>query len=156
MMGWSLVWMLISHQVLVVSGGETLRYHVPDTLQEIPDSFLQKTGHILLDSAKHVIAETLIVSSNIPNKEKRSPIRTDRLSVLVFLILFGGVYFWQVQRARRGITPWLRPIAGLQALDDAVGRSTEMGRPVLFIPGMADIDSLATIAALSVLKYVGK
>ncbi len=162
--GLAALFMVASGQLLRVVEGETLRIHVPETLQHFPESLLQQPGHyLLLDSTGQVVAETVITPGSTSRESRADashppapPVRTERLPVLAFLLFFGGFYFWQVHRARSGRKPWLRPIAGLQALDDAVGRSTEMGRPILFIPGMTDIDSLATIAALSVLKYVGK
>ncbi|HHW26036.1 MAG TPA: hypothetical protein GXX23_01700 [Firmicutes bacterium] len=51
----------------------------------------------------------------------------------------------------------LRPIAGLDALEEAVGRATEMGRPVHFSPGLGDIIGTSapdTLAALQILSYV--
>ena len=38
----------------------------------------------------------------------------------------------------------------------AVGRATEMGRAVLYIPGVGDISYLATIASLNVLGEIAK
>jgi len=81
---------------------------------------------------------------------------TQRAPILVFLILFGIAFFLFVQWTRAGRPIFIRKIAGLEALDDAVGRSTEMGRPILYVPGMTDLDSLPTLSALSILKYVTK
>ena len=50
----------------------------------------------------------------------------------------------------------VRRIAGLEAVDDAVGRATEMGRSVLYIPGMQDMNDIQTIAALTILSRVAK
>jgi len=47
-------------------------------------------------------------------------------------------------------------IPGLDAVEEAVGRATEMGRPVLFIPGIDELDSIDTIAGISILGRVGK
>ncbi len=46
---------------------------------------------------------------------------------------------------------FIRRIAGLEAVDDAVGRATEMGRPILFVHGLTSIDSISTIAGLNIL-----
>jgi len=52
---------------------------------------------------------------------------------------------------------YVRPIRGLQAVDEAVGRATEMGKPVLFTPGWGgDIQRPTTIASLNVLSYVAR
>lgn len=50
---------------------------------------------------------------------------------------------------------YIRPIRGLEAVDEAVGRATEMGRSVLFTPGWGgDIQRPTTIAALNILQHV--
>ncbi len=51
---------------------------------------------------------------------------------------------------------FIRRIAGLEALDEAVGRATEMGKPVLYVTGLADVDDIQTLAALSILSHVAK
>jgi hypothetical protein len=49
----------------------------------------------------------------------------------------------------------VREIAGLSALDDAIGRATEMARPVLFTPGWGgDIQRPTTIASMNILSHV--
>ena len=50
----------------------------------------------------------------------------------------------------------MRKIAGLEAVDEAIGRATEMGRPILFIPGILDMDDVQTIAAITILGRVAK
>lgn len=56
--------------------------------------------------------------------------------------------------AKKGKNLFIREIFGLSALDEAVGRATEMGRPVLFVPGVGEVDNTQTMAALSILGYV--
>lgn len=51
---------------------------------------------------------------------------------------------------------FIRRIAGLEALDEAVGRATEMGKPVLYVTGLADVDDIQTLASLSILSHVAK
>ncbi|HET6423437.1 MAG TPA: fibronectin type III domain-containing protein [Planctomycetaceae bacterium] len=58
--------------------------------------------------------------------------------------------------AKRGMGLYVRPIAALTALDEAVGRATEMGRPMLFVPGLMDLDQIETVAGLTVLSKVAK
>jgi hypothetical protein len=49
---------------------------------------------------------------------------------------------------------YIRRIAGLEALDQALGRATEMGKPVLFIHGLQTMDNVSTIAAVNILGRV--
>ncbi len=62
-----------------------------------------------------------------------------------------------ISRARKGIEiPELYQVPGLDALDEAIGRCTEMGRPVHYSPGIASVDDAQTLAGLSILGYVAR
>lgn len=61
-----------------------------------------------------------------------------------------------IAAAKRGRTLWVRPIAGLSAVADAVGRSVEMGKSVLFVPGIQDINDIQTVAGITVLSRVAR
>ncbi len=74
----------------------------------------------------------------------------------IFMILFGGFVAYFINEARSGKKLWVRKIAGLEAIDEAVGRATEMGRPVLFVAGIQDINEIQTLAGLTVLSRVAK
>jgi len=57
-------------------------------------------------------------------------------------------------RARRGHIPFVRRITGIDAIEEAVGRATEMGRPIVFGMGWTDIRMIQTHASLSILRHV--
>ena len=44
----------------------------------------------------------------------------------------------------------------LKALEEAVGRATEMGKSVLFVPGISDLDQVETITGLNILGHVAE
>jgi len=73
---------------------------------------------------------------------------------LVFSILFGAIVLGFINAARKNPNLFIRKIAGLEAVDEAIGRATEMGRSVFFVHGLAGMDSLSTIAAVNVLGRV--
>lgn len=73
-------------------------------------------------------------------------------------VLIGGVsaiIVASVLLAQRGRPMFIRRIPGLSAIEEAVGRATEMGRPVLFSPGLDDI-SITTLQGLAILSYIVK
>jgi hypothetical protein len=74
--------------------------------------------------------------------------------LLGLLICFFIIFF--IQSAKRGRQLFIRKLAGLEAIDEAVGRATEMGRPVLFVPGIMDMDNVQTLAGLTILGHVSK
>ncbi len=75
------------------------------------------------------------------------------IGILIGLICF--FILWKIFSARRGKQLFIRKIPGLNAIDEAVGRAAEMGRPILFAPGIIGID-ISTLQALSILKHVIK
>ena len=74
------------------------------------------------------------------------------LGIITLILCFSVVWF--IQMARRGKPLKVRKIAGLEAVDEAVGRATEMGRSILFVPGIQDMNDIQTIAGLTVLSRV--
>jgi hypothetical protein len=77
-----------------------------------------------------------------------------RLPVLIVLVLFGSFFAILQMKARRGVQLALRRLPGIDAIEEAIGRATEMGRPALFIPGLNDIDDIQTLAGVSILSHV--
>jgi hypothetical protein len=80
-----------------------------------------------------------------------------RWSVLVLMMLFFGFVLFFIQSAQTGTKkPFVRRIPGIDAIEEAVGRATEMGRPVLYVPGVQDIEDMQTVQALIILESVAK
>ncbi len=79
-----------------------------------------------------------------------------KLWFLGTLVLFCGAVVLFIELGRRGFPLKVRRIAGLEAVDEAVGRATEMGRSCLFIPGIQDMNNMGTIAGLNILARVAK
>ena len=73
-------------------------------------------------------------------------------AIIIYLILL--IYF--VQTGKMGKNLFIRRIPGLDALDEAVGRATEMGKPILYVPGLGTMSDVATIAAINILSPVAK
>jgi hypothetical protein len=79
-----------------------------------------------------------------------------RLTLFVLSVIIGTAIFYFINRAKGGRQLYIRKIAGLEAVDDAVGRATEMGRKIFYIPGIMDMDSMQTIAGVTILGRVAK
>jgi hypothetical protein len=91
--------------------------------------------------------------SDIPDS---SYFRTERTNALVAMILFSVVILIYTRWAKRGKKLFIRKINGLDEVEEAVGRATEMGKPVLFVPGIGEIDEIETIAGVSILGRVAR
>ena len=74
-------------------------------------------------------------------------------SIILFVSL---ILYYYIDKARKGGDIFIRPIAGLKAIEEAVGRSTEMGKSVLFVPGISDINEVETLSGLIILGNVAE
>lgn len=81
---------------------------------------------------------------------------TNKINTLIATVIFVALIMGYLRAARQGKKLFIRRIAGLDAIDEAVGRCTEMGRPTLYIPGISTISDVATIASLNILSQVAK
>jgi hypothetical protein len=70
-------------------------------------------------------------------------------------LLFGGIVFYAIGTARKREI-FLRRIPGLDAVDEAIGRATELGKPILYLTGAHDMSDPSTIAAAVILGRVAK
>ena len=79
-----------------------------------------------------------------------------QINNLAFVVVFTGILLTSISAARRNPHMYLRRIAGLDAVEEAIGRSTEMGRPILYLTGAGDMGDVSTIAATVILGEVAK
>lgn len=83
-------------------------------------------------------------------------INTRQWNVFIVLILLLGFNLYYIEHIKAGGKPFIRKIAGLEAVQEAVGRATEMGRPILFVPGIQDMNDIQTIAGLTILGHIAR
>ena len=76
--------------------------------------------------------------------------------IFASVILVSMTIYYYIDRASSGEEIYLRKIPGLQALEEAVGRATEMGKSVLFVPGISDLDQVETVTGLNLLGHVAE
>lgn len=68
------------------------------------------------------------------------------LSLVAFLL-------YNILRSKKGKDLYIRRIGGLNAIDEAIGRATEMGRPVIMVPGLGGLNAIS-VQALNVFAHV--
>ncbi|TAJ22303.1 MAG: hypothetical protein EPO64_14165 [Nitrospirae bacterium] len=73
----------------------------------------------------------------------------------LLVLLFGAVILGSIMWAKRHDI-FLRRIPGLDAVDEAIGRATELGKPILYLTGAGDMSEPSTIAAAVILGRVSK
>lgn len=72
------------------------------------------------------------------------------------VLIFAFTVYYYIDLAKAGKEIYLRTIPGLKALEEAVGRATEMGKSVLFVPGISDLDQVETVTGLTLLGHVAE
>lgn len=78
---------------------------------------------------------------------------------IAFTLIFVAFVMGNIYRAhashRGGKSSFIRKIPGMNAIDEAVGRATEMGKPVIMVPGLQDLRA-STMQALNIFVYVSR
>jgi hypothetical protein len=130
---------------------------LPATQSEYTDGQLSRdTAYAYRITAFRAGAEPAVIQAGDPVKPVASLFNGHRTNALVLVVLFSLAVLLYIRAAKGGRATYIRPISGLEAVEDGVGRATEMGRPVLFIPGTGDVDDVQTLAGLSVLSRIAK
>lgn len=76
-------------------------------------------------------------------------------SVMILLLLFAVPILYFIFSAKKGKNIYVRKISAINAIDDAVGRAVELGRPLAFTSAMTSIGPLLA-ACFGVLSYIAK
>jgi len=126
-------------------------------VQEATDAEVKRnTSYFYRVSALGVAGATPALSITGPVKALSQWINRTRWSVLVGTVMFFAFVLYFVQSAQSGKVPFVRRIPGVDAIEEAIGRATEMGRSVLYVPGILDIDEIQTVAGLVILESVAR
>jgi hypothetical protein len=80
----------------------------------------------------------------------------NRTNSFIASALFLVILLVSIAVAKSGKNIFIRRIAGLNAIDEAIGRATEVGKKVLYIPGIQSMDEIQTIASISILGHVAR
>jgi hypothetical protein len=97
-----------------------------------------------------------VPSSVASGTTKANWIHLGKLPIMVASFLLTGFLWIFIASARKGKKLYVRPLAGINAVDDAIGRATEMGKPILYILGLGTAGDIATIAGFTILARVAR
>ena len=75
---------------------------------------------------------------------------------LILCLFFAVIIMGFIMAARNNPNLFIRRIQGLEAVDEAIGRATEMGKPVLHLNGLDPLSSLSTLAAVNILGRIAR
>jgi hypothetical protein len=99
------------------------------------------------------------VADSAQAKAEATPSRwfdPSKIDILIPTLLFAALVLGFIASARRGAPLFIRRIPGLDAIDEAIGRATEMGKPILYSPGLDEMDQAATVASMSILGQIAE
>lgn len=99
------------------------------------------------------VADSQIVGPVTPNAQW---FNRAQLPTAVGIAVFSGIVIFCIYHAKFGKQPFIRQIPGLEAIDEAIGRATEMGKSILYVSGIGGIGSIATLASMNVLARVAR
>ncbi len=102
-----------------------------------------------------LVSLTCFSSTALAEEDVRwfDPQKTDLLiGILITIILVFGFILYGKKKGSLKI----RSIPGLEAMDEAVGRATEMGKPILFSSGLGKMERVATMASMNILGSVAE
>jgi len=105
-----------------------------------------------VDAQSNIMASTDIVKA----KSEAQWFNSRRTPLLVMVIILSSAILYFILSARKGKHLFIRKIAGLDTIEEAVGRATELGKPLLFVPGIMDLDNIQTLAGLNILSHLAK
>ncbi len=118
------------------------------------DSDLQhdKPYRYILMAYSTTLSDTLILESEASPIQQWFYMRKLGMFIVLLMICFAILYY--INSARRGKDYYIRRISGLDSMEEAIGRATEKGKPILFVPGIADLEEIQTIASLTILSHL--
>ena len=125
------------------------------TLAELPPTAAEDAT----DAERIAQLETLGRSSAVvTGTPEASLVRTQigALALMALIIGVGGLMLWFTRQARLGKPIEIRRIPGIDAIEEGIGRATEMGKPVLYVPGIDELQDIQTIASMLILGQVSK
>jgi hypothetical protein len=91
-----------------------------------------------------------------PAKGSGEWFHTGKIPLFIAMLLFSAAILWNIYDARSGKEVFVRRIPGLEAVDEAIGRATEMGRSILYVLGLGGVDNVATIASMTILGQIAR
>jgi hypothetical protein len=85
--------------------------------------------------------------SDISKPVSSSPqfFNTGRLNIFIAMLTFFSLVVYYIESAKKGKNLFVRRIAGLDAVEEAVGRATEMGNPIINVPGQGSVADNAIV-----------
>ena len=79
-----------------------------------------------------------------------------KIQLFFAMLVFSAAILGSIYLSRNSKEVFVRRIPGLEAVDEAIGRATEMGRSILYVLGLGGVSGPATIASMTILGQVAR
>ena len=151
-----------------ISGYQILRRIAGGGLEEIGgllsagttsyvDSTIEKgNAYAYIVRAVSATEATVESEQTAPVKGTGEWFHTGKIPLFVAMIALSIAIVTSIYYARSGKEVFIRRIPGLEAVDEAIGRATEMGRSILYVLGLGGVSGPATIASMNILGQVAR
>ncbi len=147
---------------------QILRGTTPETLAEIgaldsaeKPTYVDASVETGIDYVYVVraVSETEATADSTPTAPVKATAQwfhTGKIPLLLAMLIFSAAIVGNIYYARSGKEIFVRRIPGLEAVDEALGRATEMGRSILYVLGLGGVSDVATIASMAILSQVAR
>lgn len=151
-----------------ISGYQILRRIADGDLEAIGDLLPAGTTTYVDSAIEGGTAYTYVVravseTEATVDSEQTAPVEgsgewfhTEKTPLFIAMLLFSAAIVWNIYNARSGKEVFVRRIPGLEAVDEAIGRATEMGRSILYVLGLGGVSGVATVASMTILAQVAR
>ncbi len=151
-----------------ISGYQILRRIAGGGLEEIGgllpagttsyvDSTIEKgSAYAYIVRAVTETEATVVSEETAPVKGTGEWFHTGKIPLFIAMIAFSIAIVTSIYYARSDKEVFIRRIPGLEAVDEAIGRATEMGRSILYVLGLGSVNTPATIASMNILGQVAR
>ena len=99
---------------------------------------------------------TVVSEETAPVKGTGEWFHTGKIPLFIAMIAFSIAIVTSIYYARSDKEVFIRRIPGLEAVNEAIGRATEMGRSILYVLGLGSVNTPATIASMNILGQVAR
>lgn len=74
---------------------------------------------------------------------------------IIIVVFMAAAILYKILAAQSGKELYIRKIAGLDSIDEAIGRATEMGRPIFFTTATEPV-TISSISGVTILSRIAK
>ena len=127
-----------------------------DTTKYKDSKIIKGAAHAYIVQAITETESTVDSQQTVSVKATAQWFHSGKVVLLLAMLLFSAAILGSIYYARSGKEVFIRRIPGLEAVDEAIGRATEMGRSILYVLGLGGVDNVATIASMTILGQVAR